>query len=690
MKLSTFTLVGGALLTLLAIGAALVSTVISNTAQNQAKIVFEDSHEISLSTRDLDEALRLLQLDVVQTQQWLSDISATRGLDGLDDGFAEAEGYAQRFAADIVQARALAEKLDLAGLLDVLEKMEQAYPAYYTTGKRMAQAYVDGGPELGNPIMPEFDGVAAQLGGAVDEMVALGAEAFEASLERLAAEKALADQLSAQSSMISLLTTIILLIAIAGMTGFVAFFVLRKFSLLSEKMVVLSEGDLDVEIQSSRTWTELIQLEQALRVFRENGIKVVSLSEEEAGRARDTAKKAADAQRLNNSIGVVINAAVGGDFTHRVDADFPDDNLNNLANGVNSLVETVDRGMAETGEVLGALAQTDLTQRVTGDYQGAFLKLKEDTNAVADKLTEIVGQLRETSGGLKVATGEILAGANDLSERTTRQAATIEETSAAMEQLSTTVVGNAKMAEAATEKTQYASKLASEGGEVMGKATMAMERITTSSSKISNIIGMIDDIAFQTNLLALNASVEAARAGEAGKGFAVVAVEVRRLAQSAAEASSEVKVLIEQSADEVSGGSKLVAEASEKLEAMLKAVQENSQLMLDISSASREQASAIEEVGSAVRQMDEMTQHNAALVEETNAAIEQTEAQASELDRIVEVFRLADHGARRNAPAKASTPAPKGIKALQQKVSNAAKSYLSHGNAAVKDEWSEF
>ena len=174
----------------------------------------------------------------------------------------------------------------------------------------------------------------------------------------------------------------------------------------------------------------------------------------------------------------------------------------------------------------------------------------------------------------------------------------------------------------------------------MAQATEAMERITASSSKISNIIGLIDDIAFQTNLLALNASVEAARAGDAGKGFAVVAVEVRRLAQSAASASSDVKALIETSSGEVGAGTRLVAEAAAKLEAMLDAAKANSALMDGIARDSREQASAIEEVSVAVRQMDEMTQHNAALVEQTNAAIEQTEAQASELDRIVDVFKL--------------------------------------------------
>ena len=210
------------------------------------------------------------------------------------------------------------------------------------------------------------------------------------------------------------------------------------------------------------------------------------------------------------------------------------------------------------------------------------------------------------------------------------------------------------------------TRTAEEGGQVMDAATSAMERITQSSAKISNIIGMIDDIAFQTNLLALNASVEAARAGDAGKGFAVVAVEVRRLAQSAAQASSEVKVLIEQSAGEVKSGSKLVGEAAGRIKAMLDAARGNNGLLVSIASDSREQASAIDEVTTAVRTMDEMTQHYAA--EETNAAIEQTEAQATELDRIVDVFQIG----RQDAPPVRERAAPSGARGLQQRRSAAS------------------
>ncbi|RYE84062.1 MAG: methyl-accepting chemotaxis protein, partial [Hyphomicrobiales bacterium] len=309
------------------------------------------------------------------------------------------------------------------------------------------------------------------------------------------------------------------------------------------------------------------------------------------------------------------------------------------------------------------------------------------TNRVAENLTDVVGKLKSTSAGLKTATGEILAGANDLSERTTRQAATIQQTSAAMEQLAATVLQNAQRATDASANAETVTHAAEDGGRVMTQATQAMERITASSGKISNIIGMIDDIAFQTNLLALNASVEAARAGEAGKGFAVVAIEVRRLAQSAAEASSEVKVLIEQSGSEVAGGSKLVAEAARKLEAMLEGARRNNELLVSIAQQSREQAASIDEVNGAVRVMDEMTQHNAALVEETNAAIEQTEAQAVELDRIVEVFTV--EGAR-PAPQLIVPDRKPGIRGMQEKLRSAARSYLGRGNAAIDQDWSEF
>jgi len=464
-----------------------------------------------------------------------------------------------------------------------------------------------------------------------------------------------------------------------GLIGFVlSRLITRPIPQLARAMESIASGDYETHVPYATQGNEVGAMARAVEVFRENGLRVSQMTEAEAARiiAEQENRQQMMAQ-LQMAFGEVVDAAVAGDFSRQVTVEFPDPELNALASSVNNLVSTFNRGVTEIGEVLGAMADTDLTRRMRGDYEGAFARLKSDVNAVADKLTEVVSQLRHTSGSLKTATGEILSGANDLSERTTRQAATIEETSAAMEQLASTVMQNAQRANEASANAAQVTRTAEDSGQVMDQATEAMERITQSSAKISNIIGMIDDIAFQTNLLALNASVEAARAGEAGKGFAVVAVEVRRLAQSAAGASAEVKALIEQSADEVRSGSKLVGDAAGKLKSMLDAARGNLGLLESIATDSREQASAIEEVTTAVRTMDEMTQHNAALVEETNAAIEQTEAQASELDRIVEIFRL-DQPVAPVAVRRTEAPAPR-----QQRLA-------THGNAALAEDWTSF
>ena len=486
------------------------------------------------------------------------------------------------------------------------------------------------------------------------------------------------------------------LVAGAAITFVTARAIVKPIVAMTGAMERLAENELEVTVPSKDRGDEIGSMAAAVEVFKQNAIKVRDLNEAEAQRNAEARKRATAMAGLMSALGEVVDAAVRGDFQKRIDLKLDEADLAEVARGVNELVSTVDRGVTETGDVLSALARTDLTTRVTGDYRGAFAKLKDDTNSVVDNLTRVVGQLRHTSRTLRTATGEILSGANDLAERTTKQAAALEETSAAMEQLSHTVGDNAQRAGQASDQSRQVSATAEGTRDVMQQANEAMARISNSSAKISNIIGLIDDIAFQTNLLALNASVEAARAGDAGKGFAVVAIEVRRLAQSAASASSEVKVLIEQSSTEVAGGSKLVAQAGERLAEMLSSVRESTGIITAMSAASQEQSSAIMQISTAIRQMDEMTQHNAALVEETNAAIEQTEGQARELDKVVDVFVTADRHdkAAAEAPKVARTSAPGGIKALQAKITSAARTYLGGGNAAVaataQGEWSEF
>lgn len=413
---------------------------------------------------------------------------------------------------------------------------------------------------------------------------------------------------------------------------------------ISSVMRQIADGAHALEVPFLARGDEVGDMARAVDVFRQNGLRIVSMSEEEhraEGRRRD--ERAAMMRQLQEAFGEVVESAVNGDFSHRVLADFADGELNKLSSQVNALLETVDRGLAETGEVLGAIAETDLTRRVNGEFRGAFNQLKRDTNTVAQRLAETVTQLRIMSMGIKNATGELMSASLDLSQRTIRQAGAVEETSASMSQLAAAVLEHAGAAESASMKGRSARQRAEEGGDIMRSATSAMERILASSDKIANIVGVIDDIAFQTNLLALNASVEAARAGDAGKGFAVVAVEVRRLAQSAATAAADIKGLIQESSSQVRGGSALVDQASGTIVQLQAEVKESEGLAADIALQSREQSSAIAEALTVVRQLDEMTQQNSALVEQTNAAVEQTRAQAEELDRIVGMFNLPEH-----------------------------------------------
>ena len=444
---------------------------------------------------------------------------------------------------------------------------------------------------------------------------------------------------------------------------------------MTETMRELAGGNYQVEIAGGHVQNELGDMARALETFRDNGLAVEKAESEKRQHASQATARAETMARFQAAFDRVIERASAGDFGHRIDERFNDAEIDRIADNLNGMVAAIGSTLGEADRVLGALAHADLRERMQGQYSGAFDKLRTSTNAVADKLQSIVADLRDTSSALKTATGEILAGANDLSERSTRQAATIEETSATMEQMAGTVSLNAERAREASGSAEQVTRVVEASSAVMGQATDAMERITTSSGKIASIIGLIDDIAFQTNLLALNASVEAARAGEAGKGFAVVAVEVRRLAQSAAQASADVKMLVEQSEEEVRSGTRLVADVAERLGDIMTGVRNTASLMESIAGDSQAQASGIAEINVAVRQMDEMTQHNAALVEQMNASIEQTEGQAGRLDGIVETFSLAGQG--------------RGSEAVPRARGKARAVGGRHGGATAED-WNEF
>ena len=315
---------------------------------------------------------------------------------------------------------------------------------------------------------------------------------------------------------------------------------------------------------------------------------------------------------------------------------------------------SITRPLARAVKAAETVASGDLGQRIEAasrDETGRLLQALQD---MQDRLAGAVRAIRQGSETISSASGQIAAGNTDLSSRTEEQAASLEETAASMEELASTVKQNADNARQANQLAASASEIALRGGAAVSAVVGTMQDISASSHKISDIVSVIDGIAFQTNILALNAAVEAARAGEQGKGFAVVAGEVRSLAQRSAQAAREVKALIEDSVGKVGSGARQAESAGATMQEMVTAVQHVTDIMGEIAAASHEQASGIDQVNRAVAQMDEVTQQNAALVEEAAAAAGSMQDQARELVRAVGVFRLAEDSARRGqdpAPA---------------------------------------
>lgn len=301
-----------------------------------------------------------------------------------------------------------------------------------------------------------------------------------------------------------------------------------------------------------------------------------------------------------------------------------------------------EAGMHEAVEVLESVSAGHLNRKMDGEYYGAFKAIKAALNATIEKLIEIVEKIKESAQAVGSASSEIGSGTNDLSQRTEQQASSLEETAASMEQITGTVRQNSENARNANTLSSEARDIAERGGQVAQDAVGAMQNIEKSSQKISDIITVIDEIAFQTNLLALNAAVEAARAGEAGKGFAVVASEVRSLAGRSASASKEIKTLIMESNGQVKTGAALVNQAGNTLTEIVSSVKKVAEIISEIAAASAEQATGIDEINAAVSQMDEVTQQNAALVEENNAAAQSLVQQAQALDSMMKFFKV-DH-----------------------------------------------
>jgi len=427
--------------------------------------------------------------------------------------------------------------------------------------------------------------------------------------------------------------TLLIIVAVASLlaAGMIAYFyvqrsLIRRLTTLGSTMERLSSGDNQVDVTAAEDRDEVGKMARAVLVFRDAAIEKIRLEGE-----ADAQRKGAEEERKRNEAIQIRHAE-------------------EQAQAIQSLAEGLRK-----------LSDGELAFRLTDGFTDEYVRIKEDFNATMERLQEtmgaIVGSVREVSN----AAAEISASTTDLSQRTEEQAASLEETSASMEEIAATVKKNAENARTANQFANDTRKVADRGGEVAGAAVSSMARIEESSKKISDIIGVIDEIAFQTNLLALNAAVEAARAGEAGRGFAVVAAEVRSLAQRSSQAAKDIKDLINKSSDQVGEGVELVNQAGTALTEIVASIKKVADIVGEIASASAEQSTGIDQISTALSQMDEITQQNSALVEENAASVKTLEQQSQSMGEQVSIFKLGSltemaHEMRRAAPEMTEAP----------------------------------
>jgi len=445
--------------------------------------------------------------------------------------------------------------------------------------------------------------------GLADKLIAPAEDAIDAVLE--AEIKSMATLQDSQvattnSAYVSLAIGLGMAVLIAvGLGWLLSKMIASPVNAMTATMRRLAQGDFTAIVPAMGRKDEVGEMAQAVTVFKEAGIEKLRL---EAQSAEERA--AADAERR----------AREEEKARQAEQD---------AIAIGSLAEALDK-----------LAHGDLTHRITAQFAPQAQQLKTDFNAAMGQLQEAMSVVIANVQGIKSGAGEISIAADDLSRRTEQQAASLEETAAALDEITATVNRTAGGAKTCSDVVLGARGDAQTSGEVVRQAVAAMSEIEQSAQQISQIIGVIDEIAFQTNLLALNAGVEAARAGEAGRGFAVVASEVRALAQRSAEAAKEIKTLISASSQQVGQGVNLVGQTGEALQRIVNRVAEIDSLVGEIAASAQEQAVGLQQVNSAVNQMDQVTQQNAAMVEESTAASHALAGEAEALAGSVARFNI--------------------------------------------------
>ncbi|KQT64069.1 hypothetical protein ASG54_00650 [Aureimonas sp. Leaf460] len=426
---------------------------------------------------------------------------------------------------------------------------------------------------------------------------------------------------------------------------------------LTSAMLKLSSGDNGIAVPALNRGDEIGDMAQAVQVFKDAAIKQQHLETE--------TREAREAQASSRERQAEIDNVKAEDlrvFVHAVESGFD------------------------------KLSSGDLRVRMTETVAAEFEPIRIKFNTSVAQLESTIGTVVNAVGTMRVGLNQITVAASDLSQRTEQQAASLEETVAALSDVTRGVGQTAQRAEDAQAAAYMAQKEAEKGGDVVTRAVSAMSEIEASSTQISQIIGVIDEIAFQTNLLALNAGVEAARAGEAGRGFAVVAQEVRGLAQRSAEAAKEIKTLIATSSAQVGQGVALVSASGQSLEQIVKQVGDVAEVIAQMAQDARQQSLSLKEVSMAADNMDKVTQQNAAMVEETTAAAQSLSSETEQLAGIVQGFLTAStpHAAAAAPSARTASRSARSAARPVAQMRNSGSGGVAAKPASVKDEWAEF
>ncbi|WP_373020652.1 methyl-accepting chemotaxis protein [Thiomicrorhabdus sp.] len=660
---------------------ALLSVIGSIFIFNQIETVVEKIDQAKNQSVPFAMTAKEMDRDVVEVQQWLTDISATRGLDGLNDGFDEAEKARQRFLDGVDAYKELYK--DNPQMLQELARLTDAFESWYEVGKKMANAYVSGGPQSGNQIMGSFDQQAENLAQVLEPFVNRQLQEADTLLfdVDIAANQLVTILFAALSMMIvvmvlgSLLLSRNITSSILGLqktidevsqsgelkhraeisgkdeiaqmgNSFNELLQQMELTIEETNTVVgaIARGEFDQEIKSElkgdfeRLKQGVNGSAQSVRFTMQELEKVMSgLDQGDFSIRMDPKVEESFRNKVDNSmssinrilseINQVMSALNDGDFSARVESDAQGDLLN-LKENINESTGRLEAAIDEIVFIATEQASGNLNQRSSRHFEGQLAKLQQVINASSDKLKQTISHAMHASDSVYGAAVELSKGTQTLNEQAQEQAASLNQSAKTVDEMGSSAQQTVAQAQTAAKATTEVQAQVDQGQEVMKQSILAMEKIEESSHRISDIIQLMDSIAFQTNLLALNAAVEAARAGEAGRGFAVVAGEVRNLAQKSTDASKEIKALIEDSVERVNEGTRLAVSSGEVLNQINESIRQVTDEVDSIVNSSERQLSDIHQIHTALNQINHLTQQNLNLVMASDQSAESMREQS--------------------------------------------------------------